>query len=208
RSGARGWSYHSPMGQPFPDDSALPGIVGPRIERWLAPAVGATQPVALSLIAAGASNLTFEVTDASGGHWALRRPPVGQGLATAHDVGREWQVLTALHEHDTGVPVPAPVARCDDEAGTGAPFYVRAFAAGTILRTADDAPPRPPPPRPGPPARRGRLAARHPGSAPRRRPRGGGPRRARRQRRLRRAPARALGGPVQPPPGPAAAPGP
>jgi aminoglycoside phosphotransferase (APT) family kinase protein len=120
-------------------EESLPGIVGPRVERWLAAAVGATAPVAFSLIAAGGSNLTFEVTDASGGRWALRRPPVGQGLATAHDVGREWQVLTALHEHDTGVPVPAPVARCDDEAVTGAPFYVMGFADGTILRTAEDA---------------------------------------------------------------------
>ncbi len=121
-------------------DTSLPGIVRPRVERWMASAVpGATPPLDLALIAAGGSNLTFEVTDATGGRWALRRPPVGQGLATAHDVGREWRVLRALHDHDTRVPVPTPIACCDDQAVTGAPFYVMAFAEGTILRTAADA---------------------------------------------------------------------
>jgi aminoglycoside phosphotransferase (APT) family kinase protein len=64
---------------------------------------------------------------------------VGRALATAHDVLREWEVLSALHGHDTGVPVPEPVALCDDDTVTGAPFYVMGFAEGTILRTAEDA---------------------------------------------------------------------
>jgi aminoglycoside phosphotransferase (APT) family kinase protein len=118
-------------------ETDLPGIVGPRVERWMAGAVpDCTPPVRFSLIAAGGSNLTFEATDAAGRRWALRRPPVGHALATAHDVGREWRVLNALAGD---LPVPAPVAWCDDEAVTGAPFYVMAFADGTILRTADDA---------------------------------------------------------------------
>ena len=96
-------------------------------------------PHAFRLVAAGGSNLTFELTDADGRRWALRRPPVGRALATAHDVLREWDVLSALHQHDTGVPVPEPVALCEDETVTGAPFYVMGFADGTILRTAEDA---------------------------------------------------------------------
>jgi aminoglycoside phosphotransferase (APT) family kinase protein len=96
-------------------------------------------PYTFRLVAAGGSNLTFELTDAGGRRWALRRPPVGRALATAHDVLREWEVLSALHGHDTGGPVPEPVALCEDETVTGAPFYVMGFAEGTILRTAEDA---------------------------------------------------------------------
>lgn len=106
---------------------------------WLAAHVPAGRaPWAFSLVAAGGSNLTFEVTDAAGRRWALRRPPVGRALATAHDVLREWDVLSALHEH-AAVPVPEPVALCEDPEVTGAPFYVMGFAEGTILRTAEDA---------------------------------------------------------------------
>ncbi len=125
------------MDQP---DEDLPGIVRPRVEQWLATEVpGSRGPYDFRLIAAGGSNLTFVVTDAHGWRWALRRPPVGRRLATAHDVLREWDVLSALAEHGTDVPVPRPVALCEDDAVTGSPFYVMGFADGTILRTAEDA---------------------------------------------------------------------
>jgi aminoglycoside phosphotransferase (APT) family kinase protein len=128
-------SYH-----PHVEDGELPGIVPGRIERWLAARLPSGRgPYEFRLIAAGGSNLTFAVTDADGHRYALRRPPVGRTLATAHDVRREWKVLSGLHEGDTGVPVPEPLALCEDEAVTGAPFYVMAFAEGTILRTAEDA---------------------------------------------------------------------
>ena len=123
-----------------PDPEALPGIARAPVEGWLAEAVPDSRgPYGFSLVAAGGSNLTFLLTDADGRRWALRRPPVGRALATAHDVLREWRVLTALHDHDTGVAVPEPVALCEDDAVTGAPFYVMGFAEGTILRTAEDA---------------------------------------------------------------------
>lgn len=123
-----------------PDPEALPGIARAQVEGWLTEALpGSRAPYAFNLVAAGGSNLTFLLTDADGRRWALRRPPVGRALATAHDVLREWRVLTALHDHDTGVVVPKPVALCEDEAVTGAPFYVMGFADGTILRIASDA---------------------------------------------------------------------
>ena len=123
-----------------PDPEGPPGIDRSRVEPWLTEALpGSRGPYGFRLVAAGGSNLTFELTDADGHRWALRRPPVGRGLATAHDVLREWRVLSALHHHPTGVAVPEPVALCQDEAVTGAPFYVMGFADGTILRTAEDA---------------------------------------------------------------------
>jgi aminoglycoside phosphotransferase (APT) family kinase protein len=119
-------------------DDDLPGIDRQRVGDWLRQAVGGADHD-YRLIAAGGSNLTYEVTDADGRRLALRRPPVGRALHTAHDVLREWDVLAALHEHPSGVPVPQPLALCEDAEVTGAPFYVMAFAEGTILRTQADA---------------------------------------------------------------------
>jgi aminoglycoside phosphotransferase (APT) family kinase protein len=118
-------------------DDALPGLDWPRVERWLLDHLdGLAAPLRAKLIAAGGSNLTFRVDDASGTSVALRRPPVKAVLATAHDMDREWRILSALR--NTEVPVPAPLARCDDPEPCGAPFYVMSFADGTILRTASD----------------------------------------------------------------------
>src|SRR3954462_11228791 len=91
---------------------------------------------ALHLIAGGRSNLTYLVTDSDGRRVALRRPPAGHLLATAHDMTREWAVLHALR--DTGVPVAPPIALCADAAVTGAPFYVMAGIDG-IVPVGDDA---------------------------------------------------------------------
>ena len=116
---------------------ALPGLDDDAVTRWLRDHVDLLDgPVSFTLIAAGGSNLTFRVVDQSGHAFALRRPPVTAVLATAHDMDREWRILSGLA--GTAVPVPAPVARCDDADITGAPFYVMAFADGTILRTEAD----------------------------------------------------------------------
>jgi aminoglycoside phosphotransferase (APT) family kinase protein len=97
---------------------------------WLAANVpGAEPPFEHELIAAGGSNLTYRVRDAAGHQWALRRPPASHGLPTAHDMGREWRIISALAA--TPVPVPQPVAFSED-----GPFYVMEFVEGLILRTS------------------------------------------------------------------------
>jgi aminoglycoside phosphotransferase (APT) family kinase protein len=116
----------------------LPGIDAERTGTWLAGHLDGDPPFSFELMAAGGSNLTFRVTDSLGCRWALRRPPEGRRLATAHDVDREWRVLEAVHGSDVDVPVPRPVARCDDLDVTGAPFFVMDFVDGTILRTQED----------------------------------------------------------------------
>jgi len=118
----------------------LPGLDVGAITDWLPAHTGLRAPFTFDLIAAGGSNLTYRVTDAAGTVVALRRPPVTAVLATAHDVGREFRILTALHTH-TDVPVPTPLAECTDPGVTGGPFYVMDFVEGTILRTPDDSAP-------------------------------------------------------------------
>ena len=86
------------------------------------------------VIAGGKSNLTYEVTDGSS-WWVVRRPPLGHVQATAHDMGREHTVMTALA--DTDVPVPRTFAHCSDDSVIGAPFYVMEKVDGTPYRTAD-----------------------------------------------------------------------
>ena len=88
-----------------------------------------------SLIAGGRSNLTYRVTDGSA-RWVVRRPPLGHVLPTAHDMAREYRVISALR--DTPVPVPRVVLYCADEAVVGAPFYVMEEVPGVVLRSASD----------------------------------------------------------------------
>lgn len=85
------------------------------------------------LIAGGRSNLTYDVTDGSG-HWVIRRPPLGHVLATAHDMSREYRILTALQS--SPVPVPLTIVVCEDNKVLGAPFYVMEKVAGIVYRRA------------------------------------------------------------------------
>ena len=63
-----------------------------------------TAPLSFERIGLGQSNLTYLVRDAQGRKWVLRRPPLGELLASAHDVAREARILSALE--DTPVPTP------------------------------------------------------------------------------------------------------
>jgi aminoglycoside phosphotransferase (APT) family kinase protein len=109
------------------------GIDTDGVEAWFALNVpSASPPLAFERIAGGHSNLTFRVTDAGGHHWALRRPPLGKRLGSAHDMAREYKVVSALGS--TGVPVAPVVGLCEDESVSGAPFYTMEFIEGPILR--------------------------------------------------------------------------
>jgi aminoglycoside phosphotransferase (APT) family kinase protein len=90
-------------------------------------------PLSAHLVTGGKSNLTYRVTD--GTRWVVvRRPPLGHVLATAHDMGREYRVISALHT--TPVPVPEAYASCSDDSVIGAPFYVMSFVEGVPYRSA------------------------------------------------------------------------
>ncbi len=89
--------------------------------------------LSFELITGGHSNLTFHVRSDDGRRWVLRRPPMGQVLATAHDMSREHRLIDALATSD--VPVPPLVGLCTDETVNGAPFFVMDFVEGTVVRT-------------------------------------------------------------------------
>lgn len=113
-------------------EQAPPGLDLDRLGAWFAANIpGAGGTLQASLIAGGKSNLTYVVSDGSA-EWIVRRPPLGHVLATAHDMSREYTVMSALH--DTPVPVPVTYGFCDDDAVLGAPFYVMERAVGTPYR--------------------------------------------------------------------------
>jgi aminoglycoside phosphotransferase (APT) family kinase protein len=111
------------------------GIDAAAVTAWLVSNVeGTTVPFTFELIAGGRSNLTFVVTDATGRRIVLRRPPMSHVLSTAHDMGREHRIISALR--GTPVPVPAALGYCGDETVNGRPFYVMNFVDGHVFRTA------------------------------------------------------------------------
>ena len=79
----------------------------------------------------GHSNLTYAVSLGSR-EFVLRRPPFGSKVKSAHDMGREFRVLSKLY----GVfPVaPEVLCYCDDESILGSPFYLMKPIRGIILR--------------------------------------------------------------------------
>jgi aminoglycoside phosphotransferase (APT) family kinase protein len=79
----------------------------------------------------GHSNLTY-LMRAGDREYVLRRPPFGSKVKSAHDMGREFLVLSKLHAM---YPVaPEPLLYCEDESVIGAKFYVMRRIRGIILR--------------------------------------------------------------------------
>ncbi len=124
---------HEATGTADGSAEAPEGIDRAGIEAWFGEHVpGVKLPLSFERISGGHSNLTYGVRDAVGGRWALRRPPLGKRLGSAHDMGREFRVVSALAT--TPVPVAPVVGLCEDESVNGAPFYAMEFVEGPILR--------------------------------------------------------------------------
>lgn len=116
-------------------DLLRPTVVGPR----LATATGdaAWRDFTGELIAGGKSNLTFVLTNADGDRLILRRPPTGDLLPSAHDMGREARIQVGLA--GSGVPVAHVVVNETTGEDLGVPYYVMAEVRGHVIR--DELPP-------------------------------------------------------------------
>ena len=93
-------------------------------------------PLIVRQYPSGHSNLTYSL-QVGPREMVLRRPPFGSKVKTAHDMGREFRVLSKLHAHY--LPAPQVLLFCDDASVLGAPFYLMEPIHGLILRR--DVPP-------------------------------------------------------------------
>ncbi len=88
-------------------------------------------PLSIEQFPAGHSNLTYCIRIGDE-QFVLRRPPFGSKVKSAHDMGREYRVLSKLHK--VYGPAPEPLVYCDDGDVIGAPFYLMRRVEGIILR--------------------------------------------------------------------------
>jgi aminoglycoside phosphotransferase (APT) family kinase protein len=111
-----------------------PGLDLEALAQYLGPRVGGLAGALRGeVIAGGRSNLTYVVDDGER-RFVVRRPPLAHVLPTAHDMAREYRVLSALQ--DTGIPVPRVIALCEDDSVLGARFYVMEWIDGHVVRDA------------------------------------------------------------------------
>ena len=94
-------------------------------------------PLIATLLAGGRSNVSYKLQDASGNQWVLRRPPLGHIMPSAHDMGREFRVLTGLNS--VAFPTPGARAYCEDESIIGAKFMLMDFVDGRVIDDASAA---------------------------------------------------------------------
>jgi aminoglycoside phosphotransferase (APT) family kinase protein len=112
-------------------EGADPAVVGPFLagafhdERW--------RECSVALLAGGYSNLTYVVRSVAG-EVILRRPPLGHVLPTAHDMAREYRVMTVLGS--TAVPVPRTMLLAEADSALGFQCLVMERVVGHICRTA------------------------------------------------------------------------
>jgi aminoglycoside phosphotransferase (APT) family kinase protein len=118
---------------PGPDSVASSGVVGidpTEVAEWIEQlGITFTAPLSFERIGLGQSNLTYLVCDAQERKWVLRRPPLGDLLASAHDVAREARILSALD--DTAVPTPRVYGLSRDAAGV--PLLLMEFVDGLVV---------------------------------------------------------------------------
>ncbi len=103
-----------------------------RLTEYLVTSVPAiTAPLTVRQFQGGQSNPTFQITDAAGARFVLRKKPPGAILPSAHAVEREYAAMHALGP--TGVPVPNMRILCEDSSVIGTPFYLMDYIEGRVL---------------------------------------------------------------------------
>jgi aminoglycoside phosphotransferase (APT) family kinase protein len=109
-----------------------PGLRFEAVSAWLReylPGAADGGEFDFEIIGDGRSNITYRVTNGAG-TWVLRRPPLGHIVATAHDMAREFKVLSGVAV--AGFPAPRPIALCEDPSVNEHPFYVMEHVDGVI----------------------------------------------------------------------------
>lgn len=116
-----------------------PGLRMAPLLTWMGAAIDdidPTAPLDARLMAGGRSNVTYLISQGAS-EWILRRPPLGHVMASAHDMGREHDVLSGLAR--AGFPAPRPIAFCSEDDVIGSPFLLMEYVHGRVVSDAQDA---------------------------------------------------------------------
>jgi aminoglycoside phosphotransferase (APT) family kinase protein len=108
------------------------------VEAWISQNIeGLEPPFEWTRLEGGHSNLTYALVDQNGKRSVVRRPPMGELLPKAHDMGREYSIISGLGP--TSVPVPVAYGYCESPEITGAHFYVMSQVDGKALFELEEA---------------------------------------------------------------------
>ena len=121
-------------------DMDPPGLRMTSLATWLGQRdlpIDADGPLSAHLFPGGRSNVTYRLTDRHGNSIVLRRPPLGHVLPSAHDMSREYRVLSGLGR--AGFPAPIAYALCEDDDIIGSSFVVMSFVEGRVISDAQGA---------------------------------------------------------------------
>lgn len=114
----------------------MEGINLENVTAWVQERIAELEPpLTFSLIAGGHSNLTYKFIDTNQRAYVLRRPPLGHVLESAHDMGREFRIISALEK--SKVPVPICYGLCEDPTVNEVPFYIMNFVEGLVPHSAE-----------------------------------------------------------------------
>lgn len=87
---------------------------------------------AVAQFGGGKANLTYLLTFPDGSELVLRRPPLGPVAKGAHDMSREYRVLSRLWRSFD--KAPRAVAYCEDESVIGSDFFLMERRDGVVVR--------------------------------------------------------------------------
>ena len=103
-----------------------------RLRAHLEPVIGPqAQTLEVNQFPGGHSNLTYLLSSGKES-WVLRRPPYGSKVKSAHDMSREYRILSALKNVFPYGPVP--IHFCDDHDVIGCDFYLMNYIQGLVIR--------------------------------------------------------------------------
>tara|TARA_B100000902_G_scaffold4893_1_gene6260 strand:- start:13307 stop:14323 length:1017 start_codon:yes stop_codon:yes gene_type:complete len=78
----------------------------------------------------GRSNITFKIED-NKNSYVLRRPPFGNTLESAHNMQREYKIISELYKSE--VRVPKPIFLCSDRDISDQDFYLMEYIEGETI---------------------------------------------------------------------------
>ncbi|MEX2129883.1 MAG: phosphotransferase family protein [Pseudohongiellaceae bacterium] len=103
-----------------------------RLKAYLEPILGIDMSnMSVQQFPGGFSNLTYQIS-CGDFKWVLRRPPFGSKVKSAHDMSREFRVLSALE--NIFPYAPKPVHFCQDQSVLGCDFYLMNYIEGLVIR--------------------------------------------------------------------------